>query len=236
MNPYYDHAGITLFCCDCREVLPTLVGDVVITDPPYGTGGWRRLQAGQGRNPRSRFVKEIWDDGAVDWLVPIPTLTFWPSCSAVRLLSAALAIGLTKHLALYMHKLDPRPQFAGRVALSVEPIWCLLPEGFQLHGGTDWISASTPRSGRDSDATGHPYQKPLSVLRWLVMKTIATTIIDPFAGSGTTLLAAKLEGRKAIGVEIEERYCEIAAKRLEQEVLPFSEPEIEKPVQFALSV
>ena len=68
--------------------------------------------------------------------------------------------------------------------------------------------------------TGHPTQKPLALMRWcLSFVPDATTILDPFMGSGTTLVAAKLEGRRAIGIEISEKYCEIAAERLRQGVL-----------------
>jgi site-specific DNA-methyltransferase (adenine-specific) len=67
----------------------------------------------------------------------------------------------------------------------------------------------------------HPTQKPVSLMRWCIeFFPHARTILDPFMGSGTTLRAAKDLGRKAIGIEIEERYCEIAAKRLSQMALP----------------
>ena len=66
----------------------------------------------------------------------------------------------------------------------------------------------------------HPTQKPLNLMLWCLKWVTAQTILDPFMGSGTTLVAAKNIGRKAIGIEIEERYCEIAAQRLSQEVLP----------------
>ena len=66
----------------------------------------------------------------------------------------------------------------------------------------------------------HPTQKPIPVIRWcLSFAPDAETIVDPYLGSGTTLVAAKLEGRKAVGIELEERYCEIAANRLCQGVL-----------------
>ena len=75
-------------------------------------------------------------------------------------------------------------------------------------------------AGAAAAVTGHPCAKPLSLMTQLILKARADTILDPFMGSGTTLLAAKELGRKAVGIEIEEKYCEIAAKRLSQEVLP----------------
>ena len=66
----------------------------------------------------------------------------------------------------------------------------------------------------------HPTQKPLALMRWcLSLVPDAETVLDPFAGSGTTLVAARLEGRKAIGIEINEKYCEAAANRLAQGTL-----------------
>lgn len=222
MKPYYQDDAVTIYHGDCRSLLPMLTADdvVMITDPPYGTGGWRRTESGRGQSPKASLVREGWDAGDVDWLTPIPTLTFWTAERTLLLLSKASSIGLTKHRALYMQKPDPKPQVAGRIRWSVEPIWCLSPSGFTLYGGTDWINASTPRFGRDADATEHPYEKPLSVMYWLVSKTRAETILDPFMGSGTTLRAAKDAGRTAVGIEIEEEYCEIAAKRLRKPARP----------------
>jgi site-specific DNA-methyltransferase (adenine-specific) len=119
-----------------------------------------------------------------------------------------------------MRKRDPKPMPGGRTAWSVEPIWVLSRDGFVLMGGDDVYEASTPRLGRDTDATGHPYQKPLEVMEWLIGKTSSPLIIDPFMGSGTTLLAAKNLGRKAIGIENDEQWCDTVARRLAQEVLP----------------
>jgi len=72
---------------------------------------------------------------------------------------------------------------------------------------------------------GHPCPKPLAWAKWLIAKSTAQTVLDPFMGSGTTLRAAKDLGRKAIGIEIEERYCEIAAKRMSQMVMELCEIE-----------
>ncbi len=223
LRPYFDDGQCVIYHGDCREILPSLSFDVIVTDPPYGTGGWRRQAAGAGSNPSGSLVREAWDDGAVDWIGSgHPVMAFWPPARTLDLLKAATAAGLTKHRALYMRKLDPKPMPAGRTRWSTEPVWVLSQDGFVLYGGDDVCEASTPRLGRDAEATGHPYEKPLEIMAWLIGKLPATcrTILDPFMGSGTTLRAAKDLGRKAIGIEIEERYCEIAARRLSQQVLP----------------
>lgn len=223
MTPYYDDGQVTIYCGDCREILPTLQADIVITDPPYGTGGWRRLESGKGSDPTASLVVEEWDDGATEWLRLIPCGTafvFWPAARTHELLTAAKQNGLTKHRTLYMRKPDPKPQVGGRTRWSVEPIWVLSRDGFVLYGGDDVLEACQPRAGRDRDATGHPYEKPLTVMTWLIAKTKAGVILDPFSGSGTTLVAAKIMGRKAIGIEHDEQWCVKAVQRLRQSVLP----------------
>lgn len=222
MTPYYQDEAVTLYHGDCREVLPSVSAGVIVTDPPYGTGGWRRGESGAGDDPSGKLVVESWDDGAVDWLrlTSLPVVSFWPQGSAFRFLSVAAETGRTKHRALYMRKLDPKPQVGGRVRWSMEPIWVVSRDGFVLYGGDDVVDASTPRAGRDAEATGHPYQKPEAVMVWLIAKLPEAPICDPFAGSGTTLVAAKRLGVKAVGCEINEAYCAMAAKRLSQGALP----------------
>ena len=78
------------------------------------------------------------------------------------------------------------------------------------------------KGGVHKEQRVHPTQKPVSLMQWCIEKAgEPQTILDPFMGSGTTLIAAKNLRLKAIGIELEEKYCEIAAKRLSQEVLPF---------------
>lgn len=230
MTPYYDRAGIQIWLGDNRDVLPSLVPgsvDLVLTDPPYGTGGWRRLEAGAGSNPSGSLVQEDWDDGALDWLslVDAPVVaTFWPPARTSLLLEAATARGLTKHRCLYWRKPDPKPLPGGRTRWSVEPIWVLAHDGFVLTGGDDMFELSALRRGVSAEWAGHPYQKPAALLRWLLAKFPAGVVLDPFAGVGSTLVAAKALGRPAIGVEQDERYCEIAARRLAQDALPLEVP------------
>lgn len=222
MKPYYEDDYVTILHGDCREILPVCGRPYfVVTDPPYGTGGWRRAKAGAGADPTAQLIREDWDDGATDWLrlVPnAPIATFWPAGRAVHLLNMALEVGLTQHRACYMRKRDPKPVPGGRTRWSVEPVWLLGDHSFGPQG--DVLDVSTPREGRDNDATGHPYQKPIEAMTWLVaMVAEGCTVVDPFMGAGTTLVAAKTLGRKAVGIEKDERWCEKAAERCAQEVL-----------------
>lgn len=209
----------TLYLGDCREVLPSIRADVFVTDPPYGTGGRRRTGAAQGRvMPGAAVFREEWDNGATDWIAlcdATPIITFWPSNRAASLLAAATVLGRSNHRALYMRKRDPMPQPGGRTAYSVEPVWVLSHAGIALHGGDDWFECSTPRMGRDADATGHPYEKPLDCMRWLIGKTRDEVVCDPFMGSGTTGAAAMLEGRQFIGVEQDPQWFDVACRRIE---------------------
>lgn len=228
MTPYYEdnEAGIVIYHGDALLILPQLAweGDeLVVSDPPYGTGGWRRLAEGQGSNPSGTLVREAWDEGDTEWLCLVGTdavMSFWPPARTTQLLVTAERAGFTKHRTLYMRKPDPKPLPGGRTRWSVEPIWVLSHDGFILTGGDDLYEACQPRKGRDRDATGHPYEKPLDVMKWLIAKTDRPTIVDPYMGSGTTLLAARIMGRRAIGIEQDEQWCQVAAKRLQQAVLP----------------
>lgn len=106
-------------------------------------------------------------------------------------------------------------------------VGCQYERIFERGGGTSYrvfrcslINSPVTATFARDDFTGHPSQKPVRVLRELIRLGRPGWIVDPFMGSGSTLIAARQEGRKAIGIEIEERYCEIAVKRLAQGVLP----------------
>ena len=100
-----------------------------------------------------------------------------------------------------------------------ELAWTNLPKAVRKFKWR-WQGMLQEKGGRDKEHRVHPTQKPLALMRWcLSLVPDAETVLDPFAGSGTTLVAARLEGRKAIGIEINERYCEAAANRLAQRTL-----------------
>lgn len=210
-------------------------GLIIVTDPPYGTGGWRRTEKGAGSNPAGKLIVEQWDDGALDWMDgvwahaamrPKAIVTFWPSSHTYELLHAARQLHYDKTRQLYMRKLDPKPGMSDRTRWSVEPIWVLSDEGFQLYGDSeDLITASTPRAGRDTGASGHPYEKPLRVMLWLLEKLSSTifthdlVVVDPFGGSGTTAEACLRLRLPVVTCEQDPGWAEHIKRRVETAAL-----------------
>jgi len=215
VKPYYEHDGITIFHGDCRDVLPTLGSvDLVLTDPPYGVNlGYRQHRTASGGyqsvNDSPEYVRGV--------VVPIINLC--------RGISKRLIV-TPGDRCLWDY---PRPDVIGTIWIPAgvgmskwgficsQPILYYGDDPTNKDGGRPNSFAGKGRRER----TLHPCAKPIEWLRWMVKRgsTENETVLDPFMGSGTTLRAAKDLGRKAIGIEIEERYCEIAAKRLAQGVL-----------------
>lgn len=215
MKPYYSHAGIEIYLGDCREILPTLPKvDLVLTDPPYGIA-LSNHAAGKQRSLRDWSI--IGDDSqdagkaAPALLCDMPTIAFasamkpWPG-------------KWRQHL---VWDKGPNAGFGG----DPERCWMLSWELIQVRNNGPLNGKRQPSIIRfapvQSEYKDHPTPKPEALMRYLVGKATkeGDIILDPFMGSGTTLVAAKNLNRRAIGIEIEERYCEIAAKRLSQEVL-----------------
>lgn len=218
MNPYYDEDGITIYHGDCREVWASLIFDlnpVIVTDPPYGIA-WQR-SANLARNSKAH-------DGIVgdsDTTVRDEMLARVSGFPGVVFGSFYAPFPADVRQVLVWQK----PADSGVVGSTtgyrrdVEPIfligdWPLRP--------VRWSSCLRSVRGiaAVTSETGHPHTKPLSLLLDLIERAPEGIIFDPFMGSGTTLRAAKDLGRRAIGIEIEERYCEIAVQRLAQGVLP----------------
>ena len=216
MKPYYEEGGITIYHGDCREVLPGLGSvDLALTDPPYGVG----VEYGTCSSDTDAYVSEL-------AATVIPTLR--------RLAPTVLVTCGTRNLFAY-----PRPDWvlswvqpasAGMCAWGFatwQPILAYGSDPYlraRMGSRADTIIRNAQGLGvaRDRAAYGHPCPKPLPAWALILKRGSARpgdTVLDPFMGSGTTLRAAKDLGRKAIGIEIEERYCEIAAKRLGQGVL-----------------
>lgn len=219
MTPYYAKDGIEIYHGDCREVLPTLgTVDLVLTDPPYGigldtdnsrfSGGTAGNMAKKGNGIGSAKGAPIANDDS----------PFDPSFLA--------EIGKHQIVWGWNNYPDKLPRGAclvwlkrydeafGSFLSDAETAW--MSKGHGVYCKRDLSNNAI------ANQRVHPTQKPLTLMLWcLSFFPDAEMILDPFMGSGTTLRAAKDMGLKAIGIEIEERYCEIAARRLEQGVLNF---------------
>ena len=229
MKPYYEHGGITIYNCDCREVLPTLRAvDLVLTDPPYGINYRSGMTGHDGGTALPGIVGDR-DTSLRDFVLrSAPRAIVFGTWKTARpsQCRAVLTWDKGSHVGMGDLSLPWKP--------NSEEIY-IIGGGFIGHRGSSVLSIPAPVSW-NSTANGrfHPHQKPLDLIAELLLKCPREwVILDPFMGSGTTLVAAKQLGRRAIGIEIEEKYAEIAAKRLEQEMLPFAEPE-PQPTQSSL--
>lgn len=209
-TPYYDDGkGIVIYHGDCREILPHLPKvDLLLTDPPYGIA--YDASHSKYRNGIDRG-EATWDiepyDPAHLIQLGIPSIIWGGNCFSSRLPDVKSWAAWVK---IVRQDADIRQS-------DCELAWtnCLGRSRVFQHL---WIGAY-----RDSESgirNEHPTQKPIELMKWCIeISKIHGLILDPYCGSGTTLRAAKDLGRKAIGIEIEERYAEIAARRLAQEVL-----------------
>jgi site-specific DNA-methyltransferase (adenine-specific) len=210
MKPYFQDESVTIYLGDCRDILPSLPKvDLVLTDFPYGNGTEYESYLDSQAN-LERLITDTW-------------------YQILRVADVALIFCGVANINLY-----PKPTW----------ILCWAIEGGAGVGSSSWGFASWQpilaygsdpylRAGKGrrpdtittrgfSSPNEHPCPKPEPIMRWLITRATLSadkTILDPFMGSGTTLRAAKDLDRKAIGIEIEEKYCEIAAKRMSQSVL-----------------
>jgi site-specific DNA-methyltransferase (adenine-specific) len=218
MGIYYEDGFVTLYHGDClTDHREWLDADVLVTDPPYG----RDWKQGEIKGKRaSAGVAGIANDSTTT--VRDAALSAWSGCAiAFGDLMLAPPPG-TKLVAIYQKPGDAgmRGAIAG-VRRDAEAIYFLggWPSG--LGGTSSVFKTGAPCVGNPSGIAakaGHPNAKPLDIMERLVSMTEGV-IADPFAGSGSTLVAAKNRGRRAIGVELDERYCETIAKRLSQDLL-----------------
>lgn len=224
MKPYYEEKGITIYHGDCREILPTLEPvDLVLTDPPY---------AAAAATVTTGFAKSKWGGS-------------WGDMSLVCMMAEMVLDSTTGQSAKEVYWFCDHlsyaaliPSFFRRYALVQSIVWDkdMLGVGAHYRKQTEMIiyarRADAPAMRSDArdlirlrpnySSKKHPAEKPLDLIAQLLAATAPSISLDPFMGSGTTLRAAKDLGLRAIGIEIEEKYCEIAAERLRQEVFDFS--------------
>lgn len=217
-EPYYSDDHVTIYHGDCLELLDKLKFDVIVTDPPYGIGWKRSANPARASKAHAGIMhdEDTFHRDRVLTMFDGPAVVFGS-------LYRAIPVG-TRQVLIWQ-----KPNDAGVVGSTtgfrrdVEAVY-LVGEWPQRNACRSSVLRSTiPNIGSPSSPagrTGHPHAKPDDLMRELVEWCPPGVICDPFTGSGTTLRAAKDLGRKAIGIEIEESYCEIAARRMAQEVLP----------------
>lgn len=211
---YYEDekAGIVIYCGDCRTILPQLPQcDLLLTDPPYGINACNRSDGGVGSiaSGSKQWGRAEWDR------VPQPQ---WLIDQAVSMATTAIIWGGNFYdlpptsCLLVWDKMQRDFSFA-----DAEIAWTNLEGSVRI--------MSYARGSLVAEGKVHPTQKPLPLMQWCVKQAGKgiETILDPWMGSGTTLVAAKAAGIGCIGVEVDERYCEAAAERLRQGVLQFTE-------------
>ena len=213
---YYQDANVTLYHADCRDVLPTLeMADLLLTDPPYG--------AAYASNMSMTQSQPITNDG---------------TRVSLRLYRAVVPMINARHW-LWFTRWDAWPDvweiLASRMPIRGLLVWEKNSIGmgdlkhfgpsYELIASAGYGNTTGKREGSVLRFDGvpavrrvHPTEKPVAMMAYLIGKMGAETIIDPFAGSGASLVAAKQLGKRAIGIECEEKYCEAIARRLSQEM------------------
>lgn len=233
MEPYYQDDHCTIYHGDCREVLPGIEPDLAVTYPPYNLG----QQSGEFANMRDGYLSHndsMPDAQYVEWQREV-IKALWNAVApsgAIFYNHKPIIRGGVVNLPTRLLPEDVRLRqvivWDRRIGMNWSPgFFCPQHEWIMLLAHEEF-SLSDRGAGSSGDVwdfqverqrDGHPCPYPVALPTRAIEATEAETILDPFMGSGTTLRAAKNLGRKAIGIEIEERYCEIAAQRLGQEVL-----------------
>lgn len=217
-EPYWQDATCKLYLGDCREVLPDLDPvDLVLADPPYGVNYVSNWTVGRG-------VRPITNDGAR---------------LSVALQRAVIPALRTRHV-LWFTRWDAWPdvwmELGQFFPLRGLLVWdkCTPGMGDLNHWGPSYELIASAGYGKTTGSRdqsvlrypmvspavrSHPTEKPQRLLQYLIGKLDPATVLDPFAGGGSALVAARNLGRRAVGIELDERYCELAARRLSQGTL-----------------
>ena len=214
-EPYYRDDLVTLWHGDCREILPSVDQvDAIVMDPPYGNGTDYRSFDDTEANVAALMadVMPLAHQTAPLVLVTPGIGRMWTYPQPTWVLSW----------------FSPGGTGSGPWGFTTwQPVLAYGPDPYLKAGlgrRPDGLIAQFKRGTTVNVKVDHPCPKSERIMRWLVQRVTTDetkTVLDPFAGSGSTLVAAKRLGRRSIGVELDERYCEIAAKRLAQGVLDF---------------
>jgi DNA modification methylase len=213
MKPYYEQDGIVIFHGDCRDVLPTIAPssvDLVLTDPPYGMD-YKPMRGADG--------SKRWADGVKGDNKPFDPhmLLLYPRL--ILFGANWYAESLPSSGGWFVWDKTPNGAKDGFHASHCELAWT------NLGGSIHKFSLQWGGEARNGEPFLHPTQKPVALMRWLILKWTkpGDLILDPYMGSGPVARACFEHGRRYIGIELEEKYCEIAVERLQQAVLPLGD-------------
>jgi len=209
VRPYYEDDAVTIYHGDCRDVLPSISStEIVITDPPYGIAYQSTWRTDWNRKAPIEGDREfpLW---LFDVVAPSVALFVWCRWDVLPILPAPKSYIVWDKGAHSMG--DLKHEYGRRWEGCA--FWPGPSHSFMKRPADVIVCRRVP-----SERSLHPAEKPVGAITPLIIAHVGD-ILDPFMGSGTTLRAAKDLGRKAIGIEIEERYCEIAAKRMSQTVM-----------------
>jgi len=225
VKPYYQDERTMLYCGDCREILPSLEIEqpisAIITDPPW-PGSEKKS------NPdRSYDIYHVFNEAAQSFQRLSDRLIIILGCDTDPRFLITVPKGYPFLLVCWLRRIPPT--YKGKILYGADVAYIFgSPRAREYAGptGTGILQSETysVSLGKRDKIQTHPTFRPLRTMKWLVSHYTQEeeTILDPFSGSGTTLLAAKDTGRKAIGIELEEKYCEITVNRLRQSVMDFS--------------
>jgi DNA modification methylase len=238
VTPYFQDEYVTIYHGDCRDILPTVTADaVVVSDPPYNVG----------------YHYDGYSDSlsSDEYLTLLQTVMRMPSVmlhypESIAAFCARTGWAPTECVSWVYHANTPRQwrqiawfgatvDFARVTQPYMNPhdkrVMALMAAG-KMRSLYDWWHIEQVKNVSD-EKTEHPCQIPVAVMeRVLGITPHPSTVLDPFMGSGTTLVAAKRLGRRAIGIELNQAYCDIAIRRLAQSVLPLEQAPA--PVQAAM--
>ena len=246
MKPYYEEAGITLYHGDCRDVLPGLSGvDAIVTDPPYGIG----FEYDVHIDAADKYGDWIWSivEKAECLCAPGSPVFVWQAQKNIR----ELHKWFPREWRLFISARNFTQMNRDKMPHAYEPVvvwWTpgeryVAPSGKGVGVPRDWHIADMAGGmarNKQSGASLHPCPRQEDAMVFVVANWARPggIVLDMFSGSGTTGVACKLTGRKFVGIELSEAYCEVAAKRLARTAYqpPLYTPEPDAPTrQLALS-
>ncbi len=211
MKPYYQDSYVTIYLGDCRDILPTLEKvDLVLTDPPYGKDIAKTGKVGGGKLANvKQYIASDWDKNRPDG----ETLDLIRARSLNQIIFGGnyMADLLPPSSCWLVWDKDNSANFA-----DCELMWTSFDKAVKKYL---WRWNGMLQEPQNKEYRYHPTQKPIGLLKAILVDHPADTTLDAYMGSGSTLVACKSLNRKCIGIEIEEKYCEIAAKRCSQSVM-----------------